>query len=176
MTPEEIAALQAKVTAAEAENAALKLARDNDAKQVRADKLALARTAYQNTWNEAITAKRVLPKAQVLFESLIDVKDDDTVLALTAAGNTKLETFMAANEIKADPGKKEDMTPDNHEAGRTAAEVLTLRARTEAVAMGFKANDTDALLNATKVVLKRDKDLATAYMNKPREVFTGKEA
>lgn len=176
MTPEEIAALQAKLAAAEAESAALKLAREEDARKAREEKIKLSRTAYQNTWNDAITAKRVLPKHQTLFESLIDVKDDNTILALTAAGDTRLETFLSANEIKADPGKKEDMSTENDETGRTAAEVVTLRAQKQAVAMGFKANDTDALVSATKVVLRRDKDLATAYMSKPREVFTGKEA
>lgn len=141
-------------------------------------KLDQRRTFIKEKFEVAIQAKKILPRTREKFERIYKVGDDKFV---TLATDADIESFIKDHEpLDADEIKKLSKD-DKQGAGKkstgaevetgTNEEVLTERAAKEAVAMGFKANDPTGLREATKVVMRRDRALAKAYLNNPRAEY-----
>lgn len=145
------------------------------AEKAEKEKLDQRRAVIKEKFERAIEAKKILPRTREKFERIYKVTDDKFVTLVTDAD---IESFIKDHEpLDADEIKK--FTKDDKQgAGKKGAgndvekgsneEVLTERASKEAVAMGFKANDPNGLREATKVVMRRDRALAKAYLDNPR--------
>lgn len=141
------------------------------------EKLTQRRAAIHQKFEAAVQANKILPRTREKFERIYKTADDRFLTLVTDAD---IEAFIKDCE-PLDKDEIAKLTKDKTGSGKvttvevetgTNEHVFTNRVSKEAVAMGFKSTDHVGLHEATKVVMRRDRELARAYLNDPRGEFS----
>lgn len=141
---------------------------DADA-QVAKAKAESHRAQIKEKFEAAVKAEIILPAKREFFYKQWRVDDDVAVVNIKL---TDADEFIEGNADKAKLAAAKRTQTSGDGAGKvefaaTNALELTRRAEELAVKRGGKASDAEALIEATKIVLSTDKNLAKAYFSDP---------
>lgn len=166
-----------KINKIEVENKAALKAKDDE---IAKERLKAHRDQFTTFFNGEIEKGTIEANVRETFERITGLNDD------TRAMNVKLEDakqYAKDHPKKQDPSKQKLKAGSGGgagadgeaEAGMTNAEKVSFRTHNEVIAAGGKPGDLTAQTEATKRVLKRDKDLATKYFDDPNGKDDGEE-
>jgi hypothetical protein len=144
--------------------------------QVAKAKAEAHRAQIKAKFETAVQAEALLPAKRESFYKFNRVDDDKSVTEIKLEDvDAYIEEFSDKAKLAASRGTQTKAGEKVEHAATYALEV-TRRAEEVAVKRGGKANDPDALHEATKIVLSADKKLATAYFADPSGAFKAEAA
>lgn len=135
--------------------------------QLKSDRLDSKRSELKALFERAIQTREIVPAVRESFTKVYRTDDDDFL--------ERLNLDDAKSFIKANSTKKQETVlmsrQTSDEMGGSNAEVVTAMAQRENVSRGYKADDAMALVESTKVLFRRNPQLAAAYFNEPDAAF-----